>query len=68
MTSRDHKNITPDFDISLLEANLELSIEDRIRTHDEALEVALEFKRAGEQFYRDQKIAVTETSLNHVDR
>ena len=40
-----------DFDPSLLEINLKMSVEDRLRTHDEALEVALEFEKAGRGFY-----------------
>ena len=39
--------LAADFDVSLLEDNLQKSIEDRVLTHDAALEVAHEFERAG---------------------
>ncbi len=39
----------PDFDDSLLETNLNMSIEKRLETHDAALEVAREFEKAGQE-------------------
>lgn len=68
MPSKTQKIIHPDFDVSLLEANLMLSVEDRIKMHDEALTVALEFKKAGELFYREQKKTLARPSSEHGDR
>jgi hypothetical protein len=42
-----------DFDESLLEANLKKTVEERLSSHDAALEVAKEFERAGKEIYGD---------------
>jgi len=38
-------------DLSLVDCNLRLSVEDRLMQHDAALEVVQEFRRAGTAFY-----------------
>jgi hypothetical protein len=43
--------MSSDFDESLLEANLEMTVEERILAHDAALEVAKEFEKAGQVIY-----------------
>ena len=54
-----------DFDESLLEQNLQLTIEERLIAHDSALEVALEFKRAGQAFYGHKNILEEEELNDH---
>jgi hypothetical protein len=49
-----------DFDESLLEQNLQMTLEERLIAHDSALEVALEFKRAGRELYRGKNVLETE--------
>ncbi len=45
-----HSNtVVPEVDRALLELNLGLSPEERLRRHDEALELAEELRRAGEK-------------------
>ena len=44
-----------DFDESLLEINLQKTVEQRIIAHDDALEVALEFQRAGQELYKSMR-------------
>ena len=43
------------FDLSLIDANLSYSYEKRILLHDRALELALEFERAGAQLRGDSQ-------------
>jgi hypothetical protein len=38
-------------DLSIVDCNLRLSIEERLLRHDAALELALEFRRAGAALY-----------------
>ncbi len=40
-----------DFDESLLEINLQKTVEERIASHDNALELVREFQRAGRAYY-----------------
>jgi len=55
----------PDFDESLLEQNLLLTVEQRLVTHDSALEVALEFKKAGQILYANQNLLAAEDMSDH---
>jgi hypothetical protein len=54
-----------DFDESLLEQNLRLTVEERLIAHDSALEVAMEFKRAGREFYENKNVFELKESSNH---
>lgn len=54
-----------DFDESLLEENLKLTVEQRLVAHDAALEVALEFKRAGQELYQNRNLLAAEDSSDH---
>jgi hypothetical protein len=56
---------SPDFDTSLLEQNLQLTIEERLFAHDSALEVALEFKRAGQELYQGKNALDREDASLH---
>ncbi len=42
-----------DFDESLLENNMEKTVDQRLLAHDSALEVAREFQRAGKELYKN---------------
>ncbi len=43
------------FDLSLIEANLSYSYEKRVLLHDQALALALEFERVGQQLRGDSQ-------------
>lgn len=59
------KPFPPDFDESLLEQNLLMTVEQRLIAHDSALEVALEFKKAGQIFYGNQNLLAAEDRGGH---
>jgi hypothetical protein len=50
-SNKSDQKMSSDFDESLLEANIEMTVEERVLAHDAALEVAKEFEKAGEVIY-----------------
>mgnify|MGYP001565700519 CR=1 FL=1 len=58
MPTPPSKNPFPDFDVSLLETNLGLTVQERLLAHDAALEVVLELRRVGEMLREEQKTII----------
>ncbi len=56
------ENTTPLFDVTLLEFNLALTPEQRIDAHEMARELMLDLRHAGQEFYKKQDEAQSQSS------
>jgi hypothetical protein len=57
-SNKSDQKMSSDFDESLLEANIEMTVEERVLAHDAALEVAKEFEKGRGHLWQGLSIAI----------